>query len=104
MVMSCPAGSVLRMGAGRLLGRGGLVIRWSPRSGGLRGGDGDDAARVEFLELPDQVALPGIGGFAADVELGAQVGVGLAGLQDGVGDLEQGVRDRGDRPFPRALV
>ena len=46
--------------AGRLLGRG-LVIRWSSRSGGLRGGDGDDAAGVEFAELPHQVVLPGIG-------------------------------------------
>src|SRR5271169_4006723 len=83
---------------------GGLVIRWSARSGGLRGGDGDDAAGVEFLELPHQVVLPGIGGFAAGVEVGAQVGVWPAGLQDAVGDLEQGVGDRGDRPLLRALV
>ena len=82
----------------------GSVIRWSSRSGGLRGGDGDDAAGVEFAELPHQVVLPGIGGFAAGVEVGAQVGVWLAGLQDAVGDLEQGVRDRGDRPLLRALV
>ena len=81
-------------GAGRLLGRG-LAFKWSSRSGDLRGGDGDDAAGVEFLQLPHQVVLPGIGGFAAGVEVGAQVGVGRAGLQDVVGDLEQGVGDLG---------
>ena len=62
-VMSCPAGSVLRT-AGRLLGRG-LAFRWPARSGGLRGGDGDDVAGVEFPELPHQVVLPGIGGLWA---------------------------------------
>ena len=94
---------MLRAEAGGSCGEG-LVIRWTARSGDLRGGDGDDAAGVEFLELPHQVILPGIGGFAAGVEVGAQVGVWLAGLQDAVGDLEQGVGDRGDRPLLRALV
>ena len=56
-----PGGSMLRTEAGGSCGGGGLVIRWSPRSGGLRGGDGDDAAGVEFLELPHQVVLPGVG-------------------------------------------
>src|SRR5437763_14357620 len=73
-------------------------------SGGLRGGDGDDAAGVEFLQLPHQVVLPGIRGLAAGVEVGAQVGVRPAGLQDAVGDLEQGMGNRGDRPLLRSLV
>ena len=79
-----PGGSMLRTKAGGSCGGGGLVIRWPARSGGLRGGDGDDAAGVELLELPHQVVLPGIGGFAAGVEVGAQVGIRLAGLQDAV--------------------
>ena len=33
----------------------------------------------------------------AGVEVRAEVGVGLPGLEDLVGDLEQGVRDRDDR-------
>ena len=64
---------MLRTEAGGSCGGGGVVIRWFPRSGGLRVGDGDDAAGVEFLELADQVVLPGLGGFTAGVEAGAEV-------------------------------
>src|SRR5271166_6674180 len=104
MVISCPAGGVLGTGLGGSWG-GVWLSGWSsPRSGGLRGGDGDDAAGVEFLQLPHQVVLPGIGGFAAGVEVRAQVGIRPAGLQDAVGDLEQGMGNRGDRPLLRALV
>ena len=53
-------------GGGRLLGRSGMSR--SALSGGLRWGDGDDAAGVEFLELADQVVLPGLGGFTAGVK------------------------------------
>src|SRR6516225_7292449 len=73
-------------------------------SGGLRGSDGDDAAGIEFLQLPQQVFLAGLGGLAAGVEIGAGFLVRLAGLEDGVGDLEESMRDRDDRPFPGALV
>src|SRR5208283_3636175 len=94
MVISCPAGGVLGTGLGGSWG-GVWLSGWSsPRSGGLRGGDGDDAAGVEFLELPHQVVLPGIRGLAAGVEVGAQVGVRPAGLQDAVGDLERGMGNR----------
>ena len=46
-------------GAGRRPG-GRSGIRPGP-SGSLRWGDGDDAAGVEFLEVADQVVLPGLG-------------------------------------------
>src|ERR1700677_2624450 len=107
MGISCPAGGgAACWGRGWAApGAGVWLSGWSsPWSGGLRGRDGDDAAGVEFLELPHQVVLPGIGGLAAGVEVGAQVGVRPAGLQDAVGDLEQGMGDRGDRPLLRALV
>ena len=38
------------------------------------------------------------------IEAGAEVVVGRAGLEDLVGDLEQGVGDGDDRPFLRAFV
>ena len=91
-----------RLGAGRCPG-GRSGIR-PGLSGCLRWGDGDDAAGVEFLELADQVVLPGLGGFTAGVEVGAEVGVGRAGLEDLVGDLQQGVGDRHDRALDGAFV
>jgi hypothetical protein len=48
-----------RLGVGRRPG-GRSGIGPGP-SGSLRWGDGDDAAGVEFLELADQVVLPGLG-------------------------------------------
>src|SRR5215471_4439213 len=92
-------------GAGRGGSRGEAVrVRWPGLSGGLRGGDGDQAAGVELLQLADQVVLPGLGGLAAVVKAGAEVGVGRAGLEDLAGDLEQGTGDGDDGPFLRALV
>jgi hypothetical protein len=83
-------------------GRGAGISR-PALSGGLRGGDGDDAAGVEFLQLPQQVFLAGLGGLAAGVEIGAGFLVRLAGLEDGVGDLEESMRDRDDGSRREAL-
>ena len=44
------------VGGGRLLGRWPGII-WPALSGGLRGSDGDDAAGVELLQLPQQDGL-----------------------------------------------
>jgi hypothetical protein len=44
---------------------------------------------LSFFQLPEQVVLPGLGRVAAVVEVGAQVLVWRAGLEDLVDDLEQ---------------
>src|SRR5215472_1727965 len=82
----------------------GGVVSWPGASGGLRGRDGDDAAGAEFLQLPHQVVLACLGGRTTGVEVGAWFLEGRAVPEDGVGDLEQGVRDRDDRLLARALV
>src|SRR5215471_1277981 len=69
-----------------------------------RCGAGDGGAGVEFLELPEQPGLALFGRFAPGVEVRAEVLVGLAALEDLVGDLEQGVCDCGDRLLLRARV
>jgi hypothetical protein len=47
---------------------------------------------VKLLEPAFQVGLLLLGGLPPGVEVRAEVGVGLTGLEDLVGDLEQGVR------------
>ncbi len=71
--------------------------------GGLRA-DGDGAAGVELLQLAFQLGLLVLWGFPPGVEVGAQVLVWGPGLEDLVGDLEQGVRDRGEGFLLRGRV
>lgn len=58
--------------------------------------DGDGVVGVEPADLAFQVGLALGGRVAAGVEVLAKVAVGRPGPQDGVGDLEEGVRDRHD--------
>jgi hypothetical protein len=59
---------------------------------------------VEFLQAADQPGLLLLGGFPAGAEVRARLLVRRPGLEDLVGDLEQGVRDRGDGLLFRGRV
>ncbi len=53
---------------------------------------------AEPLELTDEATDVGVGRVAPEQELGAELRIGLAPVEDVVGDDEQGVGDREGRP------